>query len=99
MKLFKDSKNNIYAYEEDGSQDHLIDGKTPITKAEADEIIRVKVEESINIMSYAEQRVKEYPPIGDQLDMLWHAIDNNTLDKTSNFYLTLKQVKDQYPKT
>ena len=24
MKLFKNTKNEIYAYEEDGSQDHLI---------------------------------------------------------------------------
>jgi len=93
MKLFKDSKNNIYAYEEDGSQDHLIDGKTPITKAEADEIIRVKVEESINIMSYAEQRVKEYPPIGDQLDALFHAGVFPT-----EMQSLIQSVKNKYPK-
>jgi hypothetical protein len=40
----------------------------------------------------------EYPDIGEQLDMLWHAIDDNTLDKTSDFYTALKSVKDKNPK-
>jgi len=43
MKLFKDSNDNIYAYELDGSQDHLIGNKTAITKPEADLIIASKV--------------------------------------------------------
>ena len=45
-----------------------------------------------------ENRAKAYPEVGEQLDMLWHAIDAGTLDKTSDFYTTLKQVKDTYPK-
>jgi hypothetical protein len=47
---------------------------------------------------YKFDRVKEYPQIADQLDMLWHAIDTNRLNKDSDFYKTLKQVKDNYPK-
>jgi hypothetical protein len=39
MKLFKTKNNEIYAYEEDGSQDHLIGDKTPVTQEEADLII------------------------------------------------------------
>jgi hypothetical protein len=39
MKLFKDTENNVFAYELDGSQDHLIGTKTPITQEEADAII------------------------------------------------------------
>lgn len=39
MKLFKDQNNIIFAYEIDGSQDHLIEDKTPITQEEADIII------------------------------------------------------------
>ena len=30
--------------------------------------------------------------------MLWHAIDEGKLDKTCDFYLKLKSVKDVYPK-
>ena len=47
---------------------------------------------------YQRDREKIYPEIGDQLDMLWHAIDSGTLDKTSDFYTTLKKVKDDNPK-
>jgi hypothetical protein len=41
---------------------------------------------------------RQYPSIGDQLDMLWHAIDNGTLNKTSDFYTAIKAVKDAHPK-
>ena len=44
MKLFKTENNGIYAYELDGSQDHLIGNKTPITQEEADNIIASRPE-------------------------------------------------------
>ena len=47
---------------------------------------------------YIQDRRDSYPAIGDQLDMLWHAIDGNKLDKTSDFYKDLKKVKDDNPK-
>jgi hypothetical protein len=43
------------------------------------------------------QRRAKYPSIEDQLDMLWHAIDQGVLDKTCEFYLAIKEVKTQYP--
>ena len=48
---------------------------------------------------YRVSRSAEYPALSDQLDMLWHAIDSGTLDKTSDFYTTLKAVKTKYPKS
>jgi hypothetical protein len=45
------------------------------------------------------QRDRVYPSLGDQLDMLWHAIDNGTLNKTSDFYTAIKAVKDAHPKS
>lgn len=39
MKLYKTQDNQIFAYELDGSQDHLIGDKTSITQEQADEII------------------------------------------------------------
>ena len=45
------------------------------------------------------QRQRVYPSLGDQLDMLWHAIDNGTLNKTSDFYTAIKAVKDANPKS
>lgn len=47
---------------------------------------------------YKGTRQLKYPDIGEQLDMLWHAIDTDTLDKKSEFYTTLKSVKDSNPK-
>ena len=40
MKLFKTQDNQIFAYELDGSQEHLIGDKTPITQKEADVIYK-----------------------------------------------------------
>ena len=41
-----------------------------------------------------------YPVIGDQLDLLWHAIDADTdlKSKFSAFYNSIKEVKDANPK-
>ena len=47
---------------------------------------------------YKNARISAYPLIGDQLDMLFHAIDKSKLDKTSDFYKALKKVKDDNPK-
>lgn len=43
-------------------------------------------------------RKSEYPSLEKQLDLLFKDIDNNTLDKTGDFYTTLKAVKDNNPK-
>lgn len=47
MKYFKDNQNNVFAYELDGSQDHLIDDKVVMTAEE--------VEAHINPPKTAEQ--------------------------------------------
>ena len=52
--------------------------------------------------TYEEMRVQEYPALTEQLDSLWHDIDEGHLGakaKQSKFYLNNKEVKDKYPKT
>lgn len=44
-------------------------------------------------------RKEEYPNIGDQLDMLWHAMDSGALPKVDSFYNSIKDIKDKYPKS
>ena len=47
------------------------------------------------------QRDRQYAPIGDQLDMLWHSIDAGEFGDTakqSEFYIANKAVKDANPK-
>ena len=39
MKYYLDIDGKIYGYELDGSQDHLIGDKTPITREEVDRIL------------------------------------------------------------
>ena len=50
--------------------------------------------------AYARTREAAYPSIGDQLDMLWHAIDDNATLKTryADFHTAIKAVKDANPK-
>ncbi len=40
-----------------------------------------------------------YPDIKEQLDKLFHDIDEGKLDKTGTFYTALKAVKDANPKS
>ncbi len=44
-----------------------------------------------------QNRRNEYPAIGDQLDMLYKAMDAGTLPKVTDFYNSIKSVKDKYP--
>ena len=49
---------------------------------------------------YVAKRKLAYPQIGDQLDMLWHSIDENAelKQKYFAFYEAIKAVKVKYPK-
>ena len=73
-----------------------LEGTTPISKAD----IEAKMNEMSNKSNYAQQRRNAYPKIGDQLDMLWHSIDQNPKLKSEyfDFYETIKAVKVKYPK-
>ena len=57
-----------------------------------------KAQDQFDSEKYQRDRADTYPAIGDQLDMLFHAIDAGKVDKTSDFYKSLKAVKDTYPK-
>lgn len=94
MKLFKNNSNEVYAYEQDGSQDHLIaDDLTPITQEEADAIIKSNEVTLLNSLSYAKRRSIEYPSIGDQLDALFHAGVF-----PPEMAAQIQAIKDKYPK-
>jgi len=69
MKLFKDAENNIFAYEEDGSQDHLIGNKTSITQEEADVIIDAQAQ------IYHQKWLDSLPSKEEQIAQLQAQID------------------------
>jgi len=76
-----------------------LNGTTPIPKTD----IEAKMNQMANEpeqSNYAQQRRNAYPEIGDQLDMLWHSIDQDPQLKSKyfNFYEAIKAVKVKYPK-
>ena len=73
-------------------------GTAVISKADI-QAKQAELKTAYDALEYQRQREPEYPAIGEQLDLLWHAIDDGTLDKTSDFYTSLKATKDKYPKT
>ena len=72
-------------------------GTTPISKADI-EAKMVEVQADYAAKQYQRDRV--YPSIGDQLDMLWHSIDQNSALKSQyfDFYEAIKAVKVKNPK-
>ena len=71
-------------------------GTTPIPKTD----IEAKINEIGTESNYVQQRRNAYPEIGDQLDMLWHSInqDPQLKSKYFDFYEAIKAVKVKYPK-
>ena len=47
---------------------------------------------------YVLQRKNEYPEVRDQLDMLWHSMNNGDSEISEPFYSTIKEIKIKYPK-
>ena len=94
MKHYLSPTNQIFAYELDGSQDHLIpENFTEITDSQANDIREQINQDYLNSLTYAEKRVSEYPTIGDQLDALYHAgVFPAEMDAI------LRAVKEKYPK-
>jgi len=104
MKTYLSPDNKLYAYEEDGSQDYLIPNNFRFITEEEAQTIREEEElqkynEYTNSLTYQQKRALEYPSIGDQLDMLWHMMNDETISgKNSTWYNTIKEVKDNNPK-
>jgi hypothetical protein len=88
MPHFKDSENKLYWLDAGDDPAIWLPQCTSITDEEA-EALRPKPQE----LTYAQKRAAEYPPIGDQLDALFHAgvfpVEMAAL---------VQAVKDKYPK-
>ena len=48
--------------------------------------------------TYIHDRVLEYPPIADQLDALWHAMNQGLMPKIEPMYSSILAVKQKHPK-
>ena len=99
LKINSNAKMVIRGQELDTCIIEWLEGTTPISKAD----IEAKMNEMANEpeqSQYAQQRRNAYPEIGDQLDMLWHSIDQDAelKQKYFDFYQAIKSVKVKYPK-
>ena len=76
-----------------------IDGTTPISVSDIQaKMAELQAEYDAN--QYQRDRATAYPPIGDQLDMIWHTIDKDDelQHKFYDFYQTVKKTKVKFPK-
>ena len=82
---------------EDFEQITWLNETTPISKADI-EAKMAELQTAYDAKQYQRDRV--YPSIEDQLDMLWHSIDQNPALKSQyfNFYEAIKAVKVKNPK-
>ena len=82
---------------------HLING-TKVAYTAEEEAARDKEEAAYATIraanEYSWKRAEAYPSIQEQLDLLWHAIDNDSdlKSKLNGFYNAIKAVKDSNPK-
>ena len=105
MKLLLDENNKIVDIADQESEVHssltwvdVADGTEVYTGDTYDNGSVTPAE--VTTPTYEQERRMEYPAIGEQLDMLYHAIDGDEGLKTqfNDFYTAIKAVKDANPK-
>ena len=73
------------------------------TTRAAEDVRKALIESGGESTAYVEHRTNAFSGYGykslpDQLDQLWHDIDDGKLDKTGSWYTAIKAVKDKYTK-
>ena len=109
--LSENDLSNQTNYESAIDYDSVVDIESDLTdqviffscKIEDGKIVEKESDERKNLRETKlarQERKNDYPEIGEQLDMLYHAIDadSDLKSKFSTFYDTIKSTKDKYPK-
>ena len=77
----------------------LDSGQLQIIEKEEDAFVEEVVGHVVPLKDY--KQVRRYPVLGEQLDILWHDINNGVLGesaKESEWYKAIKEIKDNHPK-
>ena len=95
LKINSNAKFTLNANDLD--QITWLEGTTPIPKADI-EAKMTELQAEYDANQYQRDRI--YPSIGDQLDMLWHSIDQDPQLKSKyfEFYEAIKAIKVKHPK-
>jgi len=75
------------------------DGQVEIIEREEEAFVEEVVKHVVPAKDY--RVVRKYPVIGEQLDILWHDINNGVLGdsaKESEWYKSIKEIKNNHPK-
>ena len=109
--LSENDLSNQTNYESAIDYDSVVDIESDLTdqviffscKIEDGKIVEKESDERKNLRETKlarQERKNDYPEIGEQLDMLYHAIDadSDLKSKFSTFYDTIKSTKEKYPK-
>ena len=61
---------------------------------------QAELKTAFDALNYSRNRAKAYPSIEDQMDMLWHSIDNDAELKSKyfDFHQAILAVKAKHPK-
>ena len=96
MKYYINSKNEMFGFELDGSQDHLI--TNDLIEITLEDVIKRNEETNkiaFNELSYQEKRALEYPDFRDYLD----GIVKNDQTQIDAYINACQAVKNKYPKS
>ena len=94
MKLYKNANNEIFAFELDGSQDHLIQDLIKITDKQAEAIRQADISAAFNALTYIEKRAQEYPSFIDYID----GVVKGDQEQINKYITECLAVKAKYPK-
>lgn len=86
MPHYKDTENKLHWIDDSSFAHYLPEGCVEITDEEAEAL------RPVYTPTYADKRASEYPPIVDQLDLIYHG----GIDAWKS---AIQTVKDKYPKT
>lgn len=82
-----------------GAASHFLDSiQYPINQVRMVDGVLCMVPEDPVAKSYAERRYLSYPPMSEQLDAIWHAMDSGILPRVPAFYDPIAAVKAANPK-
>lgn len=98
--IYPDIQKNEYLLQDDGHGPYIKTwaGKQIKPTIEVLQKNEAAAEAFYQSQYYKIQRFQKYPAITEQLDLLWHAMNDGKLSKNNQFYKTIKKIKDEHPK-
>jgi hypothetical protein len=94
MKAYKDKNGEVFFYEKDGSQDHLIGDKVFVPADQVQAALDALTQKHWDAQDYYRKRIHSYPELGEFVDA-WVKNDQAALEEYRQKCLA---VKAKYPK-